>query len=131
MKIVDEQGNIVLYDTRGLPVTVAKVSYGISYGVNKEKQDAVTRVTVFTQYADLTDVWLFYREDKLPFHHIQTRDLIPSLKEIYLEFILKSEDKSFKEFLTLIISDYFITTLGYTLRGGESVEELTQEYTTE
>ena len=108
MKFTDAEGNIYLLNEEGYPINVASVKYGITYGVNKTQ--SVKRVTINTQYCDLTDIWLFYSKDKMPFHHIQSRDLIPKLKECYLDFILNSETHSMEDFLTTIISDYFIAS---------------------
>ncbi len=118
MRIVDEEGNITLYDQNGMPVTVIKVCYGITYGAKGDKANEVTRVTIFPQIHGLSDVFLFYSTDKVPFHHIQSRDVAPALKRCYAEFITETKTYCFKELLTIVIADYFISKLKYQLPEG-------------
>ncbi|MFO0355749.1 MAG: hypothetical protein ACK50A_02255 [Sphingobacteriaceae bacterium] len=121
MRIVNEEGDITMYDGNGMPVTIIKVENGITYGAKGSKANQVTRVTVYPQVYGLSDVWLFYDDKIVPFHHIQSRDLAPHLKKCYIEFITQSETYCFQEFLTIIISDYFIGKLKYQLPEGYSL----------
>ncbi|HXB41242.1 MAG TPA: hypothetical protein VNZ49_11920 [Bacteroidia bacterium] len=119
MNFFDINGDLFLNDEAGLPVRVANVKRGVSYnkdkGVHKARQ--VTSVTVFPLGSNnLSDVFLFYSDELVPFHSLQSRDIVPGLLKVYVEFFVNGKHYGIEDFLSSVVTDYFVGQHNYTLR---------------
>lgn len=115
MKLIQPNGNIILYDWEKNPVKVANVKYGIVYGGNDNKLISVPRLTVFHGLEGLEDMFLFYKEGKPPLTHIQSREINPTLDKIYLKQLSNEGKYTLTDFIHELIVKYFIEHLGYSL----------------
>lgn len=122
MKLIDVNGNITMYDSEGYAHLVANLKYGITYGAKDEKDMRTGMITIYPGHNDLQDSFIFYDKRNPPFTFIQSRSLNVYLKKIYIDFIIDQQDKSWDNFLSIVIADYFIKVLGYSHPNYEQLE---------
>ncbi len=115
MNLADINGDIYL-ENQGEKILIANVCFGITYGIGKGRNDVVTRVTIYPGgKGGLSDIFLFYSNGSVPFHHIQTRDTVPGLRKVYTQFIAFENDRSLEAFISEVVAEYFVKKLGYTM----------------
>ena len=117
MKFIDINGDAIMYDEYGFPITVLNVKNGMMYRISSKTQRTMT-VTIKPEIHGLIDTFIFFQEKTSPIFCVQTRDVIPALAEVYKEFISKTDDYSIEDFVSRVIADYFIGVLHYTLKPG-------------
>lgn len=115
MKLIQQNGNIILYDWEKNPIKVANVKYGIVYAANDNKLISVPRLTVYHGLEGLEDMFLFYKEGKPPVTHIQSREINPALEKIYLKQLSSEAKYTLTDFIHELIVKYFIDCLGFEL----------------
>ncbi len=123
MKIINAQGNIILKNRNGIEEVVISISHGATYGIKDQKNLTTTNVTVYPPHNGLQDQFIFYEKGKIPFNHIQSRELNPFLKDLYVHFIL-AEDYCISNFISLLITDYFIGYAGYSFPDNTDISEI-------
>ena len=115
MKLIDANGNIFMTDSNGFSRQVINIKYGSTYGSKDEKNFKSVMVTVFPGHNNLEDSFIFYGTgNDLPITFLQSRNLNPNLKGIYLDYYINNEDKSMWNFIAIILSEYFVNILQYT-----------------
>ena len=115
MKIIDESGNLILLNPDGISTVVANVIYGHTYGSVSSSALTTPCLTIYTKNRSLEDKFIFCDDNAIPFTHLQSKLLNPILMKIYQKLLLNNNYYNVEKFLAIIISDYFIDYLGYSL----------------
>jgi hypothetical protein len=123
MKFLDINGDVTLCNEDGVPVTVITIKHGMMFRMLSKTQ-MTTIVSVNPGVNNLSDTWLFFQEKTIPMQCIQSRDVVPALRDVYKEFFAKTEDYSLEDFVSRVVADYFIGKLHYTIRPSLITDEL-------
>lgn len=114
MAIINNQGDIIILGSDGLPIYIGTLKHGISYST-KAKARKVARVTIQPTNAFLTDEFFFCPGEEnyeLIFQHLMNRDTNPELLKTYLMFFNDEENYFPMEFVNYVIKNYFVKELG-------------------
>lgn len=113
MNIINPKGEITLLNQELEPVLIATVKQGLTYGSHNAKMQTV-RLTIMPGNNELSDLFVFYTDGKMPFTHLQSKYINPTLHSLYLKLL--TNENTCQEFITEIIADYFVANLGYTVQ---------------
>lgn len=120
MNIINPNGEITLLNHEHQPVIVATVKQGLTYGSNNARMQAV-RLTIMPGNNDLSDLFVFYTDGKMPFTHLQSKYINPTLFSIYLKLL--TTEKPYQVFISEVIAEYFVGTLGYTIQDTQLIQD--------
>jgi hypothetical protein len=120
MNIINPNGQITLLNHERQPVIVASLKHGLTFGANNNTMQ-VARLTILPTNNDLSDLFVFYQNGKMPFTHLQSKYINPQLFALYLKLL--TTEKTYQEFISEIISEYFIGVLGYSLLENQLIQD--------
>jgi hypothetical protein len=120
MNIINPNGEIILLNNERQPVIVACLKHGLTFGANNNTMQ-VARLTIYPANNNLSDLFIFYQNGKMPFTHLQSKYVNPHLFALYLKLL--TTEKTYQEFVSEIVSEYFIGALGYSLLDDQLIHD--------